>query len=171
MPLSSRPATPPPLRPGSGWDSDLTDLESEDELEQEEIEPPPTSSQRDQHARPQPAEDRSAHSQPSSSRHGRTTRQATQKAADEDLGGLRDCDQGVLPPYIQTPTKVSDAYGKDPQDYSFSRLTENAVEWMTERLVNVCPDYQRGRSTLSARDKGAVIDHSRQTLYGTKRSR
>lgn len=98
------------LRPCQTWghdsDSSLTDLtDSEDE---EEVQAP----QRKKDSRPPPSQDKGTCLASSSSCQGRTTRQATQKATEEDMGAVNDRDQGELPPFTQTPTKVSDAYGE-----------------------------------------------------------
>jgi hypothetical protein len=57
--------------------------------------------------------------------------------------------------------------------YSFFQLTKGAcfVEWMRDDLVEICPDYQRGQSTLAASDKGVIMNHARQTWYGMKQSK
>ncbi|KAJ3520778.1 hypothetical protein NMY22_g12593 [Coprinellus aureogranulatus] len=114
------------LRPCQNWDydsdsslTDLTDTEDEQEVEQ----PPP---QRIKRARPVPSDDKDVGEGPSTTRQGRTTRQTSEKAKEEDLGAVNDRDQGPLPPFTQTPTKVDDVY-----------------EWMCEGLVDICPDYQR----------------------------
>lgn len=68
--------------------------------------------QRKQRARRPLSEDEGAGLASSSSHPVRKTRGTTQKAVEEGLGAVGDCDQGELPPFTQTPTKVSDVYGE-----------------------------------------------------------
>lgn len=98
------------LRPCPDWndESDLTDL-TDSEVEEEVQEQAP---QRKQGPPPPPPEDKGDESPSSRPRPGRTTRQATQKLADEDMGAVNDHDQRALPEYKHTPTKVDDVYGK-----------------------------------------------------------